>query len=151
MADLDRFKNINDTHGHQGGDAVLREAAHRMKSAIRRYDSVGRYGGEEFLFVLPGCQGADALVQAKRIREALAAEPFAAGNRSFPVTCSVGVSYRVLPDQEQADVLVREADMALYSAKKAGRNQVAICETAPLVWAGAPGHAVCQTPVAGNS
>ncbi|MGA2196903.1 MAG: diguanylate cyclase [Bryobacteraceae bacterium] len=126
MADLDRFKSINDTHGHQGGDTVLREAAHRMKSAIRRYDALGRYGGEEFLFVLPGCQDAGAFAQAERIRETVAAEPFAAGNRAFPVTCSIGVSYRALPDLEDAAVLVREADMALYRAKNLGRNQVAM-------------------------
>jgi diguanylate cyclase (GGDEF)-like protein len=126
MADLDRFKSINDAHGHQAGDAALREAARRMKSVIRRYDSLGRYGGEEFLIVLPGCQGADAFAQAERIREAVAAGPFAAGNRLFPVTSSIGVSYRVLPDQAEADVLVREADMALYSAKNLGRNQVAM-------------------------
>lgn len=128
MADLDRFKSINDAHGHQAGDAALREAARRMKSVIRRYDSLGRYGGEEFLIVLPGCQGADAFAQAERIREAVAAGPFAAGNRFFPVTCSIGVSYRVLPDYAEADVLVREADMALYSAKNLGRNQVAMAE-----------------------
>ncbi len=131
MADLDRFKSINDTHGHQGGDAVLREAARRMKSVIRRYDALGRYGGEEFLFVLPGCRGADAFAQAERIRQAVAAQPFAAGNQVIPVTCSVGVSYRTLPDMGEADVLVREADMALYHAKNFGRNQVAVAEVAP--------------------
>ena len=124
MADLDRFKSINDTHGHQGGDAVLCEATRRMKSAIRRYDALGRYGGEEFLFVLPGCQGADAFAQAERIREALAAEPFTVGNRAFPVTCSIGVACRTLPGAGEADVLVQEADMALYRAKSLGRNQV---------------------------
>jgi diguanylate cyclase (GGDEF)-like protein len=124
MADLDRFKSINDTHGHQGGDAVLREAARRMKSAIRRYDALGRYGGEEFLFVLPGCQGADAFAQAERIREAVAAEPFAAGKRAFAVTCSIGVAYRTVPAADEAGSLVQEADMALYRAKNLGRNQV---------------------------
>jgi diguanylate cyclase (GGDEF)-like protein len=124
MADLDRFKSINDTHGHQGGDAVLCEATRRMKSAIRRYDALGRYGGEEFLFVLPGCQGADAFAQAERIREALAAEPFTVGNRAFPVTCSIGVACRTLPGAGEADVLVQEADTALYRAKSLGRNQV---------------------------
>jgi two-component system cell cycle response regulator len=144
MADLDRFKSINDTHGHQGGDAVLHEATRRMKSAIRRYDALGRYGGEEFLFVLPGCQGADAFTQAERIRAAVAAEPFMAGNRTFPVTCSIGVAYRTLPTVEEADVLVREADMALYHAKSLGRNQVtmAISGADPQVCAGPPGPAV---------
>jgi len=124
MADLDRFKNINDTHGHQGGDSVLRAAARRMKSAIRSYDALGRYGGEEFLFVLPGCQGADAFAQAERIRQAVAAEPFVTGNRALAVTCSIGVSYRAAPAAEQAGILVQEADMALYCAKSSGRNHV---------------------------
>jgi diguanylate cyclase (GGDEF)-like protein len=124
MADLDRFKSINDTHGHQGGDTVLREAARRMKSAIRRYDALGRYGGEEFLFVLPGCQGDGALTQAERIREAVAAEPFVTGTRAFPVTCSIGVAYRTVPAAEEAGILVQEADVALYRAKNSGRNQV---------------------------
>jgi diguanylate cyclase (GGDEF)-like protein len=125
MADLDRFKAINDTYGHQSGDAVLREAARRMKSVIRRYDALGRYGGEEFLFVLPGCHPADAFSQAERVRAAIAEEPFSAGPRVFPVTCSIGAAYRTAPSAEDPDALVREADMALYSAKKSGRNQVA--------------------------
>jgi diguanylate cyclase (GGDEF)-like protein len=95
-----------------------------MKTAIRRYDALGRYGGEEFLFVLPGCQGADAFAHAERIRETVAAEPFTAGNRAFPVTCSIGVSYRTVPAVEEAGSLVQEADMALYRAKGMGRNQV---------------------------
>jgi diguanylate cyclase (GGDEF)-like protein len=128
MADLDRFKSINDTHGHQGGDAVLREAARRMKSVIRRYDALGRYGGEEFLFVLPGCQGDDAYAQAERIRQALADEAFGVGKGTIPVTCSIGVSYRTEPVVEDAGSLVQEADMALYRAKNLGRNRVTMAE-----------------------
>ena len=124
MADLDHFKSVNDAHGHLVGDFVLREAAHRMKSAIRRYDALGRYGGEEFLFVLPGCQGAGACTQAERIRQAVSAQPFVAGHRAFPVTCSVGVSYRAIPRADEAGILVQEADEALYRSKSLGRNQV---------------------------
>ena len=124
MADLDRFKSINDTHGHLAGDAVLREAVRRMKSAVRRYDAIGRYGGEEFLILLPGCEGEAACVQAERIREAVAAGPFAFGNESIAVTCSIGASFRSLPVEADTDSLVREADLALYRAKARGRNRV---------------------------
>jgi diguanylate cyclase (GGDEF)-like protein len=98
-----------------------------MKSAVRRYDAVGRYGGEEFLIVLPGCEGDAARVQAERIREAVAAGPFAAGAQSLNVTCSIGVSCRSRPSLSDTDSLVREADLALYEAKKLGRNRVQTC------------------------
>jgi diguanylate cyclase (GGDEF)-like protein len=128
MVDLDRFKQVNDTFGHLGGDNVLREAARRMKGAIRSYDAVGRYGGEEFLILLPGCEGATALVQAERIREALSAEAFEFNGRPFPVTCSIGVSCRTHPDGGDSDALIREADEALYAAKDHGRDRVsAMC------------------------
>jgi two-component system cell cycle response regulator len=124
MVDLDRFKLINDTCGHLAGDAVLRESAHRMKSAIRRYDAIGRYGGEEFLIVLPGCGVDAARVQAERVRRAVATGPFAAGAQSLTVTCSIGVSCRTRPSLTDVDSLVREADLALYGAKDRGRNRV---------------------------
>jgi len=124
MADVDRFKHINDTRGHQAGDEVLREVAHRMKSAIRNYDAVGRYGGEEFLVVLPGCDGAGGFTQAERIREAIAAEMFRAQGHVLGVTCSLGISWRSPAAPQDADALIREADLALYHAKARGRNRV---------------------------
>ena len=124
MADVDRFKQINDTRGHQAGDEVLREAAHRMKSAMRNYDAVGRYGGEEFLMVLPGCDGDGALAQAERICDVIGGEPFRATGSVFGVTCSLGVSWRDLASPEDADMLIREADLAMYNAKAGGRNRV---------------------------
>jgi two-component system cell cycle response regulator len=131
LVDLDRFKLINDTYGHLAGDTVLREATRRMKSAVRSYDAIGRYGGEEFLIVLPGCEGDAARVQAERIREAVAASPFAASAQSFTVTCSIGVSCRTRPSPLDTDSLVREADLAMYQAKDCGRNRVEVCPRQP--------------------
>jgi diguanylate cyclase (GGDEF)-like protein len=124
MADVDCFKQINDTRGHQAGDEVLRELAHRMKSAIRNYDAVGRYGGEEFLVVLPGCDGEGAFAQAERIRNVIGSEPFRAGGSVFGITCSLGISWRDPASAEDAEALIREADLALYDAKARGRNRV---------------------------
>jgi diguanylate cyclase (GGDEF)-like protein len=127
IADFDHFKAVNDTHGHLAGDAVLREGARRMKSVVRRYDALGRYGGEEFLVVLPGCDSTAAQAQAGRLREAIAAEPFSIGGGSLRVTCSVGVSSSANPVIAQVDDLIREADLALYAAKRRGRNRVEAC------------------------
>ncbi len=136
MVDLDRFKSINDSRGHLAGDAVLREAARRLTSSARRYDAVGRYGGEEFLVVLPGCDADDAAVQAERVREAIGGTPFLLPCQPVAVTASLGVacSSRCLPE-----TLVREADDALYMAKAAGRNLVVVQDRK---WA----HAECGAP-----
>jgi diguanylate cyclase (GGDEF)-like protein len=121
MVDLDRFKLINDTYGHVAGDAVLREAAMRLKSSARRYDSVGRYGGEEFLIVLPGCDAANAVLQAERMRQAIGVVPFLATSKPLGVTASLGVACSL---HCPAESLVRYADDGLYEAKARGRNQV---------------------------
>jgi two-component system cell cycle response regulator len=123
MADLDRFKAINDTLGHLAGDAVLCEAARRLKSAARRYDSVGRYGGEEFLVVLPGCDASHAALQAERMRDAIGATPFVTPSRPVNVTASLGVA---CSSDSAPEALVREADDALYQAKGTGRNRVVV-------------------------
>lgn len=136
MVDLDRFKSINDTYGHLAGDTVLREAAHRMKSTARRYDSVGRYGGEEFLIVLPGCDAPDAAVQAERMRAAIGATPLLAPSPPVLVTASLGVA---CTSHCAPEALVREADFALYEAKAEGRNRV-------VVHPGESLHATCLAP-----
>jgi len=122
MVDLDRFKSINDTYGHLAGDAVLREAASRMKNAVRCYDSLGRYGGEEFLVVLPGCDHASAMAQAERLRIAVAECAFPLPHQSICVTCSIGVAST---DRFAPETLIRCADEALYEAKSSGRNRLA--------------------------
>lgn len=124
MLDLDFFKAINDTRGHLAGDAVLREAAARMKSCVRRYDSVGRYGGEEFLMILPGCDLQGACMQAERIREAIGTVPFVVFGEPVSVTCCIGVSCRTRNTLLEAGALLREADRQLYQAKDQGRNRV---------------------------
>jgi diguanylate cyclase (GGDEF)-like protein len=133
MVDLDRFKNINDTYGHAAGDAVLRESARRMRDAVRTYDSVGRYGGEEFLIVLPGCDGESAFTQAERVRETFARSPFVTGAHSLPVTCSIGASSRMHASAADGDALLREADVAMYSAKDEGRDRVVLAPAPALL------------------
>jgi diguanylate cyclase (GGDEF)-like protein len=124
MADLDRFKQVNDTHGHLGGDAVLREAASRMSSMLRKYDSIGRYGGEEFLIVVPGCHLRDSLAVAERLRDSVCSHPFSIGDQSFAATCSFGLAWDDCGSSIDANRMLREADSALYVAKRKGRNRV---------------------------
>jgi len=122
MADIDHFKSINDRFGHPGGDHVLREVARRLQATFRKEDAVGRYGGEEFVALAVGCEGADAHRLAERFRQAVEREPFAIGTEWLDVTTSVGVVTGAAADGILE--LVRAADAALYCAKTAGRNQV---------------------------
>jgi len=133
MADLDGFKPVNDHFGHMAGDTVLRQVAVRMRAAVRRYDAVGRYGGEEFLIVLPGCELPGGLTHAERIRQAIAAEPFPVGDTEINLTCSLGAACVIPPLIPRADDLVREADVALYRAKHQGRNRVESATAAGLI------------------
>jgi len=122
MADLDHFKDINDAHGHLVGDAVLREATRRMRSSLRTYDAVGRFGGEEFLIVAPDSDATVALSQAERLRQCVAKEPVETFEGWIHVTISLGVA--VSGKVREADSVLRAADAALYHAKNAGRNRV---------------------------
>ncbi len=127
LIDLDHFKLVNDTHGHLAGDRVLREVAQRLLTELRPYDAVGRYGGEEFLVVLPGCDAGVTLRLAERLRNAVADEPVDAGEVRLPITLSVGAACRVDGSAEGVEVL-RAADAALYCAKREGRNRAVLAE-----------------------
>jgi two-component system, cell cycle response regulator len=126
MADVDNFKRINDSHGHQTGDAVLREVARRLLQSVRNYDYVGRYGGEEFLIVLTACTPSDLIVTAERMRIYVSEKPVNTEAGSIPVTISIGLATQdvVGPEVTAAEELVRAADNALYVAKANGRNRV---------------------------
>jgi diguanylate cyclase (GGDEF)-like protein len=124
MADLDHFKQINDTLDHAAGDAVLQEAARRIASCVRPYDAVCRYGGEEFLIVLPGCDSTDAALRAEQIRFLIAASPFQIPEGNLNLTCSLGVTASSGPAGFDPALLTHEADDALCSAKHNGRNRV---------------------------
>jgi two-component system, cell cycle response regulator len=123
IIDLDHFKNINDTHGHLAGDAVLKEAARRMAGSIRPYDSVGRYGGEEFLVLAPSCDAAGAMKLAERIRDSLGSEPIETDQGPVPVTMSCGVAVSGGSNPLHPQELIHLADEALYRAKEKGRNR----------------------------
>jgi two-component system cell cycle response regulator len=132
MIDLDHFKRINDTYGHLTGDAVLREVADRMNRVLRSYDSLGRYGGEEFLAVLPDCYPEDLHTVAERVRSAVSDIPFGIETTSLAVTVSVGgiVTSHATPSLESLSV----ADAMLYEAKRNGGNRVELgpCDLAAL-------------------
>jgi len=122
--DLDRFKNINDTYGHQFGDRVLRELARIATRAVRNIDLVGRYGGEEFVAVLPETDGAQARIVAERLRTAVMRQRFDLPSGA-EVSVSISAGIAVFPDSGTTlDALLRAADTALYAAKSGGRNQV---------------------------
>jgi diguanylate cyclase (GGDEF)-like protein len=130
MMDIDRFKSINDGYGHLAGDAALKEVAHRVEGQIRSMDTAARFGGDELAILLPDTTQAEAAHLAERIREAIAAEPFALNSQVVRnLTISIGVA-ALSPGRHETDLkaladrLVAEADAALYRAKALGRNRV---------------------------
>jgi two-component system cell cycle response regulator len=125
VLDIDYFKSINDTHGHDAGDDVLRDFAMRIKRSIRGIDLACRYGGEEFVIIMPETDMAVAAMVAERLRRRIAADPFAIqqGTKNIPVTISIGIAGLRGKDDTAANLLKR-ADEALYRAKRDGRNRV---------------------------
>ncbi|MGQ9462483.1 MAG: diguanylate cyclase [Candidatus Fervidibacter sp.] len=128
MVDLDHFKRINDTYGHQVGDIVLQQVAQRLKHSLRRTDFLARYGGEEFVILAPQTPPERALILAERICQVIGKSPIpVADDLQVHITVSIGVA--VFPDHAQNEIgLVRAADVALYKAKQLGRNRVCLFE-----------------------
>jgi diguanylate cyclase (GGDEF)-like protein len=127
MLDVDHFKQINDTHGHHAGDAVLRTIADRMKECLREYDYIGRYGGEEFLVVLGDADYETAIIIAERINQAIGGGTIAFGDKRLAVTISAGVTVAENCTELDADKITLAADQELYKAKSNGRNRVKAC------------------------
>lgn len=122
MIDIDHFKSINDRFGHAEGDVALRAVAEVLRGRVRVFDSVARFGGEEFVIAMPGTRQDEAMAAAERVRYAIAAQ--AIGAQALTITVSIGVAYGT-PATSPADLL-HEADMALYEAKRGGRNRVVL-------------------------
>lgn len=126
LADIDHFKRVNDTMGHAAGDEVLKQVATRLKADLRPYDLVGRYGGEEFIIILPGCNLEVGARRANEIRELVAKEPLKTAAGTTLATVSMGVTVTSTTRGSSIAELLHEADMSLYAAKKNGRNRIEI-------------------------
>ena len=128
MLDLDLFKGVNDTYGHTAGDAVLKHFARLMQNAIRKIDTAGRLGGEEFAIILPGADAMAAKASAERLRKVVATTPFVREGKTIPLTVSIGIA-TMGPGDRNEDAALTRADGALYRAKRNGRNRVEIAES----------------------
>lgn len=126
MIDIDHFKQFNDQHGHDVGDAILREVGARLRSAVREIDVVARYGGEEFLLVLPSTHFSGALTVADRVWRSFGSEPMRVDGQEHTVTVSVGVALFPSRDVRTKDQLLKASDRALYQAKSDGRNRICV-------------------------
>ena len=125
VVDMDKFKAINDTYGHNAGDVVLVEVARRMQTHVRPYDFVGRYGGDEFLIVLSGCGLDEGKGLVERICQAVSADAVDVDGVAVGVTISVGLAALDPVEQVDAELAIQRADKVMYQAKSAGRNQLA--------------------------
>ncbi|MDA8083747.1 MAG: diguanylate cyclase [Nitrospiraceae bacterium] len=130
MIDIDHFKRINDDHGHNAGDVVLKQVSALLLKSVREIDTASRFGGEEFMVILPSTDSSSAKVVAERMRDMIASFPFQDINR--PITVSIGIAG--MPDERlrNEDLMIRCADIALYRAKQSGRNRVEVASGADL-------------------
>jgi diguanylate cyclase (GGDEF)-like protein len=146
MIDVDHFKRINDTHGHPVGDEVLRSLAGLLSGRLRRQDTLGRYGGEEFCVLAPNTDRAGALKLAESLRETVAAMPLATEHGESRISISIGISFCPQDTMRNLEDILAEADSALYAAKQAGRNRVACVDNDSAL----PGHGARKpTPASG--
>jgi diguanylate cyclase (GGDEF)-like protein len=123
LGDIDLFKSVNDSLGHLFGDEALREISRRLRGQLRIYDGVGRYGGEEFLMVLPNCDLPNALLRANHLRESVASTPVVLSGVERAITMSMGVAVSNCAGKDELEKLLNQADAGLYSAKEKGRNR----------------------------
>jgi two-component system cell cycle response regulator len=135
MLDIDHFKEVNDRYGHLVGDAVLREVSRRLLSCVRPYDAVGRYGGEEFMIVVPSIDAGPADALARRIGLRISERSFDTPAGPVRVTVSMGLAVSSIDEATVSTALVRAADLALYRAKRDGRNRTEMCTSEELVLA----------------
>ena len=124
IVDVDHFKKLNDTFGHLAGDSVLKEIGKRLQSGVRVYDGIGRYGGEEFLLVLPGCDLKPAAGRAESLRSLVSDRPITVSSTEVTVTVSLGVTVTLCSSDGNPEEVLQRADAALYEAKAKGRNRV---------------------------
>jgi len=124
LCDVDHFKDVNDTLGHLFGDEALREIGRRLRAQLRVYDGVGRYGGEEFLMVLPSCDLPNALLRANELREIIAKTLVVCSGEERLITMSMGVAVSACEGRNEVERLLNQADAGLYKAKEKGRNRI---------------------------
>ena len=124
LCDIDRFKSVNDTLGHLFGDEALREIGRRLREQLRVYDSVGRYGGEEFLMILPNCDLPNVLMRANQLRKSVANTPVVCSGEERLITMSMGIAVSDGGGKQELEALLNRADAGLYAAKEKGRNRV---------------------------
>jgi diguanylate cyclase (GGDEF)-like protein len=125
MVDVDHFKKINDTYGHQGGDQVLETVAQKLKSTCRKSDILCRYGGEEFLIILPGADITDSKVVGEKLRNAIEHTSLKFENKTIKATISIGAA-QIKVGMEKPEQAIARADRALYHSKENGRNRVSV-------------------------
>jgi two-component system, cell cycle response regulator len=127
LGDIDHFKSVNDTLGHLFGDEALREVGQRLRAQLRVYDGVGRYGGEEFLMILPNCDLPNAMLRANELREIISRSPVVCSDAEKLITMSMGVAISGCDGKSEVEALLNQADAGLYAAKGKGRNRIEHC------------------------